>query len=143
MLFTVCKILHVLGNVLWIGGGAASAFAFVLLAHEDEKVRLAGARALRTLTLTLVTPGFLLSISAGLIMLLTFWSEQYAKAPWMHVKLTLGIVAAAFSGVLSGRLRRAAAGSEVSPGSIRLAGSILLLSGIVNVVMVYTRLGQH
>ncbi|MDB4976051.1 MAG: hypothetical protein JWN48_4392 [Myxococcaceae bacterium] len=143
MLFTVSKILHVIGNVLWLGGGAASAFTFLLLANEDERVRLAGARALRTLTLRFVSPGFILSIISGLVMLLSFWGELYAKAPWMHVKLTVGLIAAAFTGVLSGKLRKAASGSAVAPGSVRLAGSILLLSAVVNVVMVYTRMGQH
>jgi len=143
MLFVICKILHVVGNVLWLGGGAASAFAFVLLAHEDAAVRRSAARALRTLTMRLVSPAFITSIVAGLVMLLTFWSELYAKAPWMHVKITVGLIAAAFSGVLSGKLRRAANGDEVSASSVRLAGAILVLSGLVNVIMVYTRLGQH
>jgi uncharacterized membrane protein len=143
MLFLVCKILHVIGNVLWLGGGAASAFAFVKLAHHDDKVRLAAAGALRSLTLTLVTPGFLLAFSSGLIMLLTHWADLYAKAPWMHIKLTTGIIAAAFTGVLSGRLRRAAIGTAVTAGPVRTAGIILVLSAVVNVIMVYTRFGQH
>ena len=143
MLFLVCKIIHVIGNVLWLGGGAASAFTFVQLAGEDEKVRVAAARALRSLTLTLVTPGMLLSMSAGLVMLVMHWSDLYAKAPWMNIKLTVGLIAAAFSGVLSGRLRRAAAGSAVTPGEIRTAGIILLLSTLVAVTMVMTRFGQH
>jgi uncharacterized membrane protein len=143
MLFLVCKIIHVIGNVIWLGGGAASAFTFVQLAGEDEKVRVAAAGALRSLTLKLVTPGMLLSLSAGLVMLVMHWSDLYAKAPWMHIKLTVGLIAAAFSGVLSGRLRRAAAGSAVTPGAIRTAGIILLLSAVVAVTMVMTRFGQH
>ena len=143
MLFLICKILHVIGNVLWLGGGAASAFTFVMLASDDPKVRTSGARALRNLTMTFVSPGFIISIVAGLVMLLSYWSELYAKAPWIHVKLTVGIIAAAFSGVLSGKLRRAADGAEVSSRSIAIAGSILVFSAVVNVVMVYTRVGQH
>lgn len=144
MLFVVCKIIHVVGNVLWLGGGAASAYTFVQLAQDDEKVRLSAARALRSLTLTLVTPGMLLSLVAGLTMLLLHWTDMnYAKAPWMHIKLTVGLIAAAFSGVLSGRLRRAAAGSEVAPGAVRTAGIVLLLSAVVAVSMVMTRFGQQ
>jgi uncharacterized membrane protein len=144
MLLLLAKIVHIIGNVLWLGGGAASAFTFAQLAHEDPKVRVAGARALRTVVLTIVTPGMLLSIGAGLVMLLTYWSELYAKAPWMHMKLTVGLIAAAFSGVLSGRLRRAATqGAEISPGSLRLAGGVLLLSAVAGVTLVLTRFGQH
>lgn len=143
MLFTVCKIIHVIGNVLWLGGGAAAAFAFLLLLRQDPKVRLAAAQALRTIMLRMVTPGMLLSLSAGLVMLLMFWSELYAKAPWMHAKLTVGLIAAGFSGVLSGKLRRAASGTEVTPGSIKLAGSMLVLSAVANVAFVFLRFGQH
>ena len=51
-------------------------------------------------------------------MLLTYWSELYAKAPWMHIKLTVGLIAAGFSGVLTGKLRRAArAGRTAMPGA--------------------------
>ena len=143
MLLLVGKIIHVIGNVLWLGGGAACAFAFAALATGDANTRTAAARALRKVVLTLVTPGMLLSLGAGLVMLLSYWSELYAKAPWMHAKLTVGLIAAAFSGVLSGRLRRAATqGADVSPGSIRLAGGVLVLSAIAGVTFVLTRMGQ-
>jgi uncharacterized membrane protein len=143
MLFLVCKIIHVIGNVLWLGGGAAAAFSFVLLGREDPKVRLAAAQALRKIMLRLVSPGMNLSLGAGLIMLLTYWSDLYAKAPWMHAKLTVGLIAAGFSGVLSGKLRRAAEGSEVTPGAIKLAGAVLILSAVANVCFVILRFGQH
>lgn len=139
MLLLIGKIVHVIGNVLWLGGGAACAFAFAFLASEDATTRTTAARALRKVTLTLVTPGMLLSLGAGLVMLLSYWSDLYAKAPWMHAKLTVGLIAAAFSGVLSGRLRKAAAGSEVSPGSLRLAGGVLVLSAVAAITFVFTR----
>ena len=62
MLFIVCKILHVIGNVMWLGGGAAAAFTFVLISREDPKVRLAGAQALRKIILRLVSPGMNISL---------------------------------------------------------------------------------
>jgi len=143
MLFLVLKIVHVVGNVMWLGGGAAAAFTFVLLAREDPKTRLAAAQALRKIMLRLVSPGMSISLTAGLIMLLMFWGDLYAKAPWMHAKLTVGLIAAGFSGVLSGRLRRAAAGTEVTPGAIKLAGAVLVFSAIANVAFVFLRFGQH
>jgi protoporphyrinogen IX oxidase len=143
MLLLIGKIVHVIGNVLWLGGGAAAAFAFAQLAREDAKVRASAARAIRTIILTIVTPGMLLSFAAGLVMLLSYWSELYAKAPWVHMKLTVGLIAAGFSGVLSGRLRRAATqGAEVTPGSLRLAGGVLLFSAVAGVVLVFLRPGQ-
>jgi protoporphyrinogen IX oxidase len=143
MWFLISKIVHVIGNVLWLGGGVAAALAFVLLAQEDNAVRLPAARALRKVILYIVTPGMLMSIVAGLTMLIGFWTELYAKAPWAHTKLTVGIIAAGFTGAMTGKIRRAAAGAEVKPASIKLAGYVLLFSGIAGVVAVFTKFGQH
>lgn len=142
MLLLVGKIVHVIGNILWLGGGALSAFAFLKLASADASTRRAGAAALRSSVLMLVTPGMLLSFAAGLTMLLSYWSEMYAKAPWMHMKLTVGLIAAAFSGVLSARLRKASQGEAVSTGAVRLAGIVLVISAIAGVSLVLTRFGQ-
>jgi len=140
----LAKIVHVIGNIVWLGGGVAAAFAMAFLASESRETRLAAARALRKLVLVLVTPGMVVSLAAGLFMLMIDWSELYSKAPWMHAKLTVGLVAAAFSGVLTGKLRRAAAtGEDVSANSMKLAGSVLLLSAIANVFFVFLRFGQH
>ncbi len=143
MLLLIGKIVHVIGNVLWLGGGAAAAFAFAQLGRESPQVRTAAAQALRAIVLWIVTPGMLLSLGAGLVMLLSYWSDLYARAPWMHAKLTVGLIAAGFSGVLSGRLRRAAQGAEVTPQSLRVAGAALLLSAIAGVLFVFLRFGQH
>ena len=142
MLLVLGKLIHVLGNVLWLGGGAVAALAFAQLGSRDAATRRDAAGALRTVTLWLVTPGMLLSIGAGLVMLLSYWSELYAKAPWMHMKLTVGLIAAGFSGVLTGRLRKAAQGTDVSAKSVRLAGIILLLSAVAGVALVFLRPGQ-
>ena len=138
------RILHVIGNIAWLGGGAVAAFAMVALASETQATRLAAAQALRKVVLWLVTPGMLLSLGAGLIMLLSEWSTLYARQPWMHAKLTVGLVAAAFSGVLSGRLRRAASNAgELSPGAFRAAGLVLVLSAVANVSFVFLRFGAR
>lgn len=142
MLLLIGKIVHVIGNVMWLGGGAVAAFAFAQFATGDAATRRAAAQSLRKVVLMLVTPGMLLSLLAGLVMLLSYWSELYAKAPWMHMKLTVGLIAAGFSGVLSGRLRRAAQGSDVTAKSVRLSGAILLLSAVLGVVLVFLRPGQ-
>ena len=56
------RILHVIGNIVWLGGGIAAALAMATLASENKEVRLAAAKALRKIVLTVVTPGMLLSI---------------------------------------------------------------------------------
>jgi uncharacterized membrane protein len=136
----IAKILHVIGNILWLGGGTVAAFTMVLLASQSKETRVAAAQAVRKMVLMVVTPGMLLSFAGGLTMLLTYWSEMYAKAPWMHMKLTVGLIAAAFSGVLTGRLRRAAnSGQDVSTGAMKLAGGVLLASAVAGVTLVMLR----
>jgi uncharacterized membrane protein len=138
----IARILHIVGNILWLGGGAACALAAVMLASESKETRAAAAKALRTVVLYVVTPGMLLGWAGGLHMLLAHWSDLYSKAPWIHTKLTIGLVAAAFSGVLSGGLRRAASsGDELSPGRMRLAGIVLLLSAVAGASLAFLRPG--
>jgi uncharacterized membrane protein len=136
MLMQIAKFVHVLGNILWLGGGAAAAFALVLLAGEAKETRKAAAHAVRRLVLLVVTPGMLLSFAGGLANLFMFWDALYKKAPWMHTKLLVGVIAAAFSGILSGKLRKAAAGhEELSVGFMKLAGSVLLASAVAGVAL--------
>jgi putative membrane protein len=138
----LARIVHIIGNILWLGGGAVAAFAMAQLASESQATRTAAARAVRKIILAVVTPGMLLSFAGGLYMLIPNWGAFYARAPWMHTKLTVGLIAAAFSGVLSGKLRRAASGDELSPGAMRLAGWVLVLSAIAGVFLVFTRVGS-
>lgn len=140
----ITRILHVIGNIAWLGGGVVAAFAMAMLASESKDTRLAAAKALRKVVLLIVTPGMLLSLGAGLVMLLSDWSTLYAKAPWMHAKLTVGLIAAAFSGVLSGRLRRATEDPDgLTPGAFKTAGLVLLLSAVANVCFVFLRFGAR
>jgi uncharacterized membrane protein len=138
------KIVHVLGNIMWLGGGAAAAFTMVFLAAESKDIKLAAARAVRKWVLLVVTPGMLLSFAGGLINLFSYWDALYKKAPWMHSKLLVGLIAAAFTGVLSGKLRKAASnGDEVPVGAMKLAGSVLLVSALLGVALVFLRFGSH
>ena len=144
MLMQIAKIVHVLGNILWLGGGAASAFAMVWLAAESKEVKLAAARAVRQVVLLVVTPVLLLSSAGGLVNLVIYWDALYKKSPWMQTKLLVGLIAAAFTGVLSGKLRKAAAnGDEVPAGAMKLAGSILLVSALLGVALVILRFGTQ
>lgn len=138
------RILHVVGVIAWIGGGTVAALAMALLASEAIELRLTAARALRTAVLWVVTPGMLVGLGAGLVMLLSDWALLYAKAPWMHAKLTVGLIATGFSGVLSGRLRRASTDTgALAPGAFRTAALVLALSAVANVSFVFLRFGQR
>lgn len=137
----IARIIHVLGNILWLGGGAAAAFAMANFALASKDNRVAAAQVVRKVVLLLVTPGMLLSFAGGLYMLLSYWSEIYAKAPWMHMKLTVGLIAAGFSGMLTGKLRRAADGAEITGGAMRTAGWVLILSAVAGVTLVFMRFG--
>ena len=138
------RILHVLGIIAWTGGGAVAAFSMALLATEANETRLAAARALRKAVLYVVTPGMLVGLGAGLVMLINDWAVLYAKAPWMHAKLTVGLIATGFSGVLSGRLRRGSSdAAALTPGAFRTAGLVLILSAVANVSFVFLRFGQR
>ncbi len=138
----LARIIHVLGNVLWLGGGAVAAFAMAQFALSSQEARTSAAQVVRKTVLNIVTPGMLLSFAGGLYMLLTNWSTLYAKAPWMHGKLTVGLVAAGVSGALSGKLRRAANGAEVTPNSMRIFGIILVLSAVAAITLVLGRFGR-
>ena len=138
----LARIIHVLGSVLWLGGGAVAAFAMAQFALSSQEARTSAAQVVRKTVLNIVTPGMLLSFAGGLYMLLTNWSTLYAKAPWMHGKLTVGLLAAGVSGALSGKLRRAANGAEVTPNSMRIFGIILVLSALAGITLVLGRFGR-
>jgi putative membrane protein len=136
MLMQIAKFVHVLGNILWLGGGLAAAVTLLLLAGEAKETKKAAAHAMRRLILMVVTPGMVLSFAGGLTNLLMFWDALYKKAPWMHTKLLIGLIAAAISGVLSGKLRKAAAGhEELSLGAVKLSAGVLLVSAIAGVAL--------
>lgn len=123
------RLLHVLGLIFWIGGSVTAALVVVLAAGEAQKVAVAARRAV----LLIATPGMLLAWVAGLTVLANGWSAVYAKAGWMHGKVTVALIITGLTGVLTGRLRRAAAGTgEVNTGLLRgLAIAILVLAVVV------------
>lgn len=123
------RLLHVLGIILWIGGSVTAALMVVMAAGEVQKVAAAARRAV----LAIATPGMLLAWAAGLTVLAGGWSAVYAKAGWMHGKVTVALIITGLTGVLTGRLRRAAAGTgEVNTGLLRgLAIAILVLALVV------------
>jgi putative membrane protein len=119
---------HLVGMVLWIGGVVAASVVAASAASasaggEGEGGRAALAAARRAV-LVVATPGMLLAWLAGLSYLVPNFAELYARAGWMHGKLTAVLVLTGLTGVLTGRLRRAAAGTK--PASAGLFGGLAL-----------------
>lgn len=112
---------HLLGMALWVGGAATAAFVAVAGAREGEGGRGAIAAARKAFGM-LANPGMGLAWLAGLSFLVPNFTTFYAKAGWMHGKLTLLVVLSAVTGVLGARLRKAAVGTK--PGTPGLFGGL-------------------
>lgn len=130
-LLLVLQALHILGDILWVGGTLTAA---LVAAFAPSDGRTAVAAAARRAVLLVATPGMVLAWVAGLWMLLARWTDVYQSAGWMHAKLTLALVLSGITGFLTGRLRKAAKGkAQASPGAMRAMGIgvLVLAAGVV------------
>jgi len=128
---TWLRILHIVGVMLWIGG--ALSVALVAAAAEGEAKRSL-ATVSRSVALKVATPGMILAWIGGLVMF-ALSLDGYLTQGWMHGKITLGLIVAALTGVLTGRLRKAAEGQDVSPKSLRIFGLVIAVLAILNVFL--------
>lgn len=121
------RLLHFIGNIFWLGGVVSVALVAAGLAGASERSHASPARST---ALRIATPGMVLAWIGGLGMLLPNWTAVYSKAGWMHGKITLALIAAALTGVLTGQLRKAAQGTgELKPGVLRgIAWAVLVLA---------------
>ena len=121
------RAFHLFGAILWIGGTVAVGLAAAAAAEHRREA----SAALRRVALRVAAPGMVLAWVGGLTLLAMGWSG-YRRAGWMHTKLLLVLVAAGLTGALTGRLRRWAAGDELSVQAVRgLAFALLVLAGLV------------
>ena len=89
----VWLFVHLLGFVMWMGGGIASMFAGIAAKSEDRAGLGAVARAQSAVQRMVIGPGALLAVLSGLI--LTFGSVNLAAAsPWLMVMQGAGLIAA-------------------------------------------------
>ena len=139
---------HVVAVVLWIG--AFAAIGVVATGEGDVKVRGALARRIYT---KVAVPAFLGAVAFGLFRLLRGWSGTsvdangivaggYAKAPWMHVKLTLALIIVALHHVIGGRTRKMAT-NGAPPGPIGVLSIVLVVAAAGAVGMVILRPFHH
>lgn len=130
MLIPFLKVLHIFGVIAWIGGLAAVVIA-AASAMKPEVSTEARAAALK-----FAIPGMVLAWVGGLA-IFAIGLDAYLAAGWMHAKITFALVASGLSGALTGKLRKASAGQDVSAGSLRgLLAGLLISAGLV-LVMVF------
>lgn len=138
MSMIVFRYLHFLGITFWIGSAVAVAIAAASPTPWESGI----AQALRRVTLRVTTPAMLVAFAGGFGMLIPNFAEVYAKQGWMHSKLTLLLLLAAATGVLTGKLRRWADGQEVSPKTFRrLSWVISILSVLIVTFAIFRPFG--
>lgn len=134
MSMIVFRYLHFVGIVFWIGTAVAVAMAASAPAAPESGV----ARALRGVTLRVTTPAMLLAFAGGFGMLIPNFAEVYAKQGWMHAKLTLLLVLAGVTGVLTGKLRRWAQGQDVEAKTFsRLGWAVAILAILIVTLAIF------
>ncbi len=139
MSMIVFSYLHFLGMIFWIGSAVAVAITAAAPTQGESGI----AQALRKVTLRVTTPAMLIAFAGGLGMLIPNFAAVYARQGWMHSKLTLLLVLAGATGVLSGKLRRWADGQEVTPKTFgRLAGAISVLSILIVTFAIFRPFGS-
>lgn len=104
-------VAHFLGLIFWIGGSVVALSVAGYAAREGNE---GGLVAARKAMLYWATPGLALAWIGGLTVLIPDFSDLYARAGWMHAKLTLLLALSAATGIASGRLRKAAAGTKAA-----------------------------
>jgi protoporphyrinogen IX oxidase len=134
----LARVCHLFGVLLWVGGMATAAAAGITLAGKPDAQREAGLEAVRAALRVLATPGLLLAWLGGLALLVSGWSEVYARAGWMHGKLTIGILLSGVHGMLLARTRPAKPAAS-RPFVIALALTLVL--ALINVSLAILRPG--
>lgn len=141
MLREVSLVLHLLGVVLWIGGCASAAWTAAQLATATKEGRAEGLAAVRRSLLVIATPGLLLAWLGGLTLFVSFL-DVYARAGWLHGKITIAVALSAIHGVLMARVRRASTGErETSQGLFAGLGMALVIGAAIAVALVVFRPG--
>jgi len=127
------RALHLLGVVAWIGGILAVG---LMVAFADDESRRGAAEAARKVALFVVSPGMLVAWAVGLVVLIPNFGAVYAKAGWMHGKLTLAFIATGMTGALSGMLRKLASGEDVKSQKLRVLALIIFIIGAIVIALV-------
>lgn len=136
---TAALILHLVGVIFWIGGGLSAAMVAMAAAARGKELRTAVLGDVRRALLFVSAPGLVLAFAGALALLIPQW-DLYRSMGWVHAKLTVGVLLAAVSGILSGRIRKAASGERDAPAGLFAAlGGTLAIGAVSAVVLVVLR----
>jgi putative membrane protein len=137
----VLLVVHITGLVLWVSGLLVTSMA--LTRHTQEvaaEAKQALARLERIFLRGLADPGALLTILAGISLIMTN-PHYYLHAPWLHIKLTFVLLLIGLHGLVGVRAKRFAAGRIVlQRGEARLLVIVTLLLFLS--IVIATLLGQ-
>lgn len=127
------KVVHLLGVVLWTGSALHVSRGLAGVIRMPEAARPAVLSWLRRTQLFVGFPGLLLTLAAGIGMLVE--EPEYLRQPWMHAKLglvTLMIGAEVLLLALVNKYRAAPGGAGLP--RVLHAGLGLLLLGVLSAV---------
>ncbi len=130
---------HVLGLVFWVGGLLATSMALTRHTQENStEVRSALARLERIYLRGLADPGALLTILAGISLIMTN-SVYYLHAPWLHIKLTFVLLLIGLHGMVAMRTKAFASGRiamQRSEARMLVLGTLFLFLSILIATLV-------
>jgi putative membrane protein len=114
-------VAHVFGLVFWVSGLLVTSMALTRHTQETSpEARSALARLERIYLRGLADPGALLTILAGISLIMTN-AHYYLHAPWLHIKLTFVLFLIAVHGRLAMRTKAFATGKiEMQRSEARL-----------------------
>ena len=99
-------VAHVFGLVFWVSGLLVTSMALTRHTQESSpEARQALARLERIFLRGLADPGALLTILAGISLIMTN-SSYFLHAPWLHVKLTFVVLLIGLHGFVAVRTKR-------------------------------------
>lgn len=116
MLYDLMKSVHIVAMVVWFGGTMTAVLA---LGYATPEIIARFARFDRLVT----TPALILVWLAGITM--AVWYGWF-NSGWLVTKLVFVVALSGFHGMVSGRLRRAQAGSPDNPNTLRAIPAIVV-----------------
>ncbi|WP_029618343.1 CopD family protein [Pseudorhizobium marinum] len=130
MLYNVLKSLHIISDIVWVGGMLINAF---VIAMVPPTIRTGVITALRPYDRRVTTAGLAGAWIFGLI--LAFGYVGFSGG-WLHLKLLIVVMLSALHGMQSAWLRRMEADPHLDPPAfVRVAMPIVLVSVVVVVLL--------
>ena len=135
-MLTLLLPVHVTANLVWIG----SILAVVLvLAKGPGDARQRGATA-RLLYRTLAVPGFVVSLTMGVVKLALDPTYYFKVTHFMHAKLALVAVIIGLHHVIGARARKMEDGEAADAGMIPVLGQLVAVLAFATVLVVLNRI---